>query len=329
MITSSDFVHLDFTDHLTQAGISYTIRNLVGAVAYQKSITYDRIRLGVAEIAVELAFRRHLSRNGIPHGSKRVRPFTKPDHQSVYIGGRKCEIISYLIQHRETIHSIGKDPTLLLQIPVQAPDDLIKTDHIADTDLLIFAFATSLVTTTRDELERAQKASQPTYCIHLLPKLWSHSPSWRSLGQMAVHNNSHEPVTLEMLGSGISHELLEEQLLLLPLQKVVLETEFYSLNLIHHVQCNGTNVEISSPTVEKSYQITRYDWENIWVYGMEIILAGYITFGDYKRIARPFKPWKRINLIGKSHSSSCALKIKELHALPHLFQSAKDWSVNY
>lgn len=326
MLTASDFVHLDFTNQLTQAGIAYTIRKLAGMVDYYDSITCDRIRLGVTKIAVELAFRRHLSINGIPHDSKTAQPFTKPDHQSVFIGGRKCEIISYLIQHRETIHAFRKDSNLLLQTPVQIPNDLFKSNHISNKDLLIFSFATGLVTTTQDELERARNASQPSYCIHLLPILWSQPPSWRSLGRLVVRANTTEPVTIEMAGLGKSREYINEQIYLHPHQKASPKTDFYSLNMIHNNQCDGASVEIYSPTVKKAYQIARNDWDNIWVYGMDIILAGFITLGEFNRLAGPCITKEQYSRIIKSPSSNVALKTKKLHSLIDLFQSASDWS---
>lgn len=329
VLTVSDLVHIDFTNQLTQAGIAYTIRKLVGEVNYSDSITCDQLRLSVTEIATELAFRRHLSINGIPHDSKTAQPFTKPNHQSLFIGGRKCEIISYLIQHRETIHTVRKDSNLLLQTSVQVPTDLFMSNHISNQDLLIFSFATGLVTTTQDELERAQKASQPTYCIHLLPKLWSHPSSWRSLGQLIVSANATEPVTVEMTGLGKSREYINEQLYLHPRQKASPKTEFYALNLIHNNRCEGAGIDIYSPTVQKAYQVARNNWDNIWVYGMDIILTGFITFGEFKRLAQPLKTSKQFSSIVKSPSRSVALKTKKLHSLIDLFQSASDWAARY
>ena len=202
VLTASDLIHINFTEQMTRAGIAYAIQTLVTRRDFKAFKNYDRLRSDIVDIAVQLAFRRHLTTHRIPHDSQLDRPFTRPDLQSVSIGGRKCEIISVLISNRDTIYDINRDNNQLLQAPVKIPAPLFETENLADKDLLIFAFATGLITATQHELHRAQSASQPTCFIHLPPRIWSHPSRWRSLGQMVITISTLRDATkVEIVGT--------------------------------------------------------------------------------------------------------------------------------
>lgn len=328
MLTASDLVHIEFTKQMTQAGIAYAIHTLITRRDFKASRNYDRLRSDIVDIAVELAFRRHLSSQGIPHDSHVDRPFTRPELQSLFIGGRKCEIINFFISKRDIIYDINRDNNQLLQAPVKIPAALLEMENFSDNDLLIFAFTTGLVTATQDELDRAQRASQPTYFIHLPPRIWSHPSRWRSLGQMVITNTGNVPLSLEVTGSDKSKVILKEQIHLAPLRKVASQAEFYSLNLLSITQEPGARITVYSPQIKKIYHIDGPKWVNIWVYGMEIILAGFITFGEIKRSARPLKSSAQTIRLANTTSTEVALPLIRLHPLADLFHSALNWTAN-
>ena len=76
MITSSDFIHLPCTRDLTEGGIAYAVRSLPYTYNRMGGSPYDRLRRIVAGVAVELAFRRHLTQTDIPFDVKGATPFT-------------------------------------------------------------------------------------------------------------------------------------------------------------------------------------------------------------------------------------------------------------
>jgi hypothetical protein len=326
VLTPSDFVYLDFTNELTQGGIAYACRSLVRTFHPYETAISKQIHQVVTEIAVELAFRRYLVTHRIPHVSQKTKPFTQPDRQNLYMGGRMCQIKSLLITHRDTISCIRKDRKFLLQTPVKVPINLFESDHLTDKDILIFAYATGLVTSTKIDLELAVSANQPSYCIQLLPKTWSQPTKWRSLGELVLSTTNSIPVTIEISGSSQTREFLTERLHLLPQEKTYPQSEFYSINLLHNTQIHGAKINIYSPTLNISYFSERKDWSNIWVYGMEIILVGFITLGEFKQLARPLTSGGQVIHSGKSSSRAVMLSAKKLRPLADLFRSAKDWS---
>jgi len=313
---------------MTRAGIAYAIQTLVTRRDFKAFKNYDRLRSDIVDIAVQLAFRRHLTTHRIPHDSQLDRPFTRPDLQSVSIGGRKCEIISVLISNRDTIYDINRDNNQLLQAPVKIPAPLLETENLADKDLLIFAFATGLITATQYELHRAQSASQPTYFVHLPARIWSHPSRRRSLGRVVISNEGNVPLSIEVAGSDKSQEILNEQMYLASLREITSQSEFYSLKLLSIPQGPCSKLKIYSPQINKFYDIDENDWRNIWVYGMDIILAGFITFGEIKHSARPLKSGAQTRHLANSHLTEAALSPKRLHPLADLFQSALIWSGN-
>lgn len=100
MITISDFLRIPYTPDLTEGGIAYAGRSLPHTYDRMGGSPFDRLRHIVAGVAVELAFRRHLTQQNIPFDIKGAAPFTDPDRYDVSLGGHRCDIKSFLISHR-------------------------------------------------------------------------------------------------------------------------------------------------------------------------------------------------------------------------------------
>ena len=70
-----------------------------------------------------LAFRRYLSEQNIPFDVKGATPFTEPDRYDVSLGGRRCDIKSFLITYREQISEMRRNPQIVLKAPALVPSD--------------------------------------------------------------------------------------------------------------------------------------------------------------------------------------------------------------
>src|SRR5687768_11289162 len=140
MISSCDLLHLPYTRDLTEGGIAYAVRSLAYTYNRMGGSLYDRLRRIVAGVTVELAFRRHLTEQNIPYNVMGATPFTDPDKYDVSLGGRRCDIKSFLITYREQISQIQNNPNILLQAPALVPSDQHAGDCHSDYDLYLFAF---------------------------------------------------------------------------------------------------------------------------------------------------------------------------------------------
>src|SRR5512135_3088798 len=103
MLSPSDLIHLPYTPDLTEGGIIYACRSLAGISERVGDFPLERMRSSVAEVTVELAFRRHLEEQSVPFHVLGMAPFTQPEHYDIVLGGHRCIVKSILISQRDKI----------------------------------------------------------------------------------------------------------------------------------------------------------------------------------------------------------------------------------
>jgi hypothetical protein len=84
--------------------------------------------------------------------------------------------------------------------------------------------------------------------------------------------------------------MIVEEVKLPALQRVHSQVDFYSLVYAHLSEIPAGRLGLYSPGLDKTMIIKPYEWGNIWVYGMNIILAGWITRGEFLRCASAYQP---------------------------------------
>ena len=161
MITPSDLITLPYTPDLTRAGIAYACRSLAYTYDRMGGTPYARLRRIVGGVAVELAFRRLLNKESVPHDVLGATHFTKPDRYDMSLGERRCDLKSFIITQKTRIRQLRRHPERLLDAQALVPVDQLASDHLSGKDLYIFSFLTALVTRGRGDLERALEAKQP------------------------------------------------------------------------------------------------------------------------------------------------------------------------
>src|SRR5512134_1019457 len=163
---------------LTEAGIAYAVRSLAYTYNRMGGSAYERLRRIVAGVAVELAFRRYLAEHDIPFDIRGATPFTEPDRYDVSLGGRRCDIKSFLITYRDQISEMKQNPQVVLKAPALVPSDQHAAEGRSDYDIYLFAFLPALVAASQDDLQKVLAAGQPYYLIHTLPEDWARPPVW-------------------------------------------------------------------------------------------------------------------------------------------------------
>jgi hypothetical protein len=325
MLTTSDFLHLSFTPDLTQGGIAYAIRSLPYTYDRMGGSPFDRLRRIVAGVAVELAFRRHLSQGDIPYDVKGATPFTDPDRYDVSLGGHRCDVKSFLISHREQINSLRTHPELLLKAPALVPLDQYAADGHRDDDLYLFAFMTCLLAASQEDLRKALEAGQPAYMVHTMPKEWTRPKNWQPLGPLALKSESDETLSLEIGGQAEGRDYLTRTVVLPPRMRVKLDEPFFALSSVHAHSLPAARVGIHSPAMGEPYIIDPYGWGNIWVYGLEIILTGYIQREEFRRKSSLIQPGSRVFQYSKTRTKNLAVPVADLKPLGRLFEQVKAW----
>ena len=322
MITASDLLRIPYTPDLTEGGIAYAGHSLPRMYDRMGS-SFDRLRRIVASVVVELAFRRYLAQRNIPFDIKGATPFTDPDRYDVSLGGHRCDIKSFLISHRTQITALRADLGLILQAPALVPLDQYSADGHSENDLYLFAFLTGLVAASPDDLQKAMDASQPIYLIHTMPKAWTRPHTWIPLGPLVLKSESDETLRLEIGGQDSDRNFMTRKIELPPRTRVEANGDFYSLAYIHVESKPKARLGIYSPARRETYLIESITWSNIWVYGMDIYLTGWITREEFRRRAILIHEGSRVFQYDQTRTKNLAVSVSDLKPMSELFERVR------
>ncbi|HEY3476029.1 MAG TPA: hypothetical protein VGK56_15560 [Anaerolineales bacterium] len=327
MIHRSDLLHLPYTRDLTEGGIAYALHSLPYTYNRMGGSPYDRLRRIVSGVAVELAFRRHLSEWNIPFDIKGATPFTEPDRYDVALGGRRCDLKSFLITHRRQIAEIKRSPQALLCAPALVPSDQHAGSEHSPHDLYLFAFLPALSAASQHELQKVIAAGQPHYLVHIMPDGWKRPAKWNPLGKLVLKSEAQEAQTLEIGGQDEGRALRSCTVQLPPRTRVEIERGFFSLSYIHTKSMPKARIGIHSPVRRETYTIGVSDWGNIWVYGLGIVLAGYMTREEFSRRANPIQAGSRVFQYDQTQVKNLGVPVSDLRPFSELFERVKAWSL--
>jgi hypothetical protein len=328
MLTASDLLHLPYTPDLTEGGIAYAVRSLPYTFDRMGGSPYDRLRRIVAGVAVELAFRRYLGEQGVPFDVQGATPFTDPDRYDVSLGGHRCDLKSFLITHRRQISDMRRDPATVLDAPALVPLDQHLAEGRSDDDLYLFAFLSGVIAAARDDLQKALRAGQACCLVHVLPGSWGRPHTWAPLGPLVLKSESDAPLSVELAGQDDSRDFLSRSLTLQPHTRTVVDAPFHALSSVRADRLPGRRLGLHSPVRDETLLIAPHEWGNIWVYGMQILMAGYMQRGEFRRRARPIPPGSRVFQYDRTRARNLAVPVAQLKPLGELFESVRRWKAD-
>jgi hypothetical protein len=334
MIEVSDLLHLPYTPDLTEGGIAYACRSLATTSERMGSSPLDSLRRIVGGVAAELAFRRTLSEQGIPFGVLGATPFTHPEQYNVSLGGHRCDLKSTLITRRPQIAQIRQNLALVLQAPALIPLDQFAAEGHKPDDLYLFAFLLGVVAAAREDVDRALAAGQPIYLIHPLSDEWAHPADWLPLEKLALKSECETPISVEIGGQNgepragtgtTSREFVTATLELPSKKRVPVEQSFHSLAYLHVARRPEARIGLHSPVRGEAYIVPTHAWGNIWVYGMDILLTGWLTHEEYRRKAKVLNTGMRTLQYDRTPVKSLFVPLGELNPLRPLLAHVKEW----
>ncbi len=328
MSTPADLITLPYTSDLNLAGLAYACRSLPYTYDRMGGTPDDHLRNIIGEKSAELAFRRHLIEQRIPYDNLGNTPFTDRDHYDIAMGGRRCDLNSYLVLNKERIQQLRHRPDLWMQAMALVPEDHAASTNLTDNDLFIFAIILGLTATNPKNTQRALESGQPIYLISVLPVEWVRPLIWGSLGSLVLKSEAAPPLTIEVGGQGQDHRFLSEQVLLHPLQRILTRYDYHSLIYLHSDQIPQGRIGISSSRLGKTILIEPKDWKNIWVYGIQIVFTGYCTWREFHQHARRLPAGSQVIPYIRMRVPTLVLPVAELHPLSELYQNVKDWKIS-
>jgi hypothetical protein len=326
MITSSDFLHLPFTRDLTESGITYACHSLACSSDRMGRSPENRLRRIAGGMAGELALRHALSEQSIPFHVVGAAPFTHPDRYDVSLGGHRCTLKSTIITRRSLITQLRNDPALVLQAPALIPLDQFSAEEHKPDDIYIFAFVLGVVAAAREDVDKALAAGQPACLIHPLPEAWRHPADWLPLEMLALKSECEAATSIEIGGQNAGREFVTARLELPPKKRVPVEQIFHSLSYVRVACRPGARIGLHSPTQGKAYIIPAHAWGNIWFYGMDIMLTGWLTHEEYQRKAKVLNAGMRTLQYDSTRIKNLLVPMVELNPLLPLFNRVRVWA---
>jgi hypothetical protein len=319
MLNANNLLHLKFTPDLTEGGVAYALRSL--SYIYERAGTslYGRLRRTVANVAVELAFRRYLATQNIEFEVKASRPFTDSERYDVFLDKYRCQLKSFFISNRNQISEIKNNSAILLNAPALVPSDHHASDGHSYNDLYVFAFATGLIAASQADLQKAIAKEQKHHLVHVLPDAWRKPTNWNPLGTLTLKSESEEEVMVEVNGQDESRRMKRKMLSLAPKTKVTCDEAFYSITALHVRRVPDARVGIRCEAVRDSHIISPFDWSNIWVYGMDIFLCGFLSYEEFSQQAKTLLPNSKTFQYEQTRVKNLFVPISNLKPIEKLF----------
>ena len=325
MLTPADLIRIPYTPDLSIRGIAYASRSLRHTYNRMGGSSVKRMQRIVSGIAVEFALRDYLNAQQIPFDVKGATPFTDPDKYDVSLGGHRCDLKSFMISRRSQIKGLARDLGLLMGASALIPSDQFAAEGRHESDIYLFAFLTGLTASSQKDMTKAIDVGQPLHLIHTMPKDWAKPAHWRSLGKIALKSDCEETLIVELGGQDAERGFISKKIKLTPHQRLETEASFHTLAYVHVNKMPHARIGIYSPKRDETYLITSHDWGNVWVYGMNVILAGYLTRAEFRQKARELPAGSRVFQYSKTRTKNLAVPIAELRPLGRFFEQVKGW----
>ncbi len=323
MIKVEDILRLTYTPDLTSGGIAGACRSLSHSYTGIGQAAYGRLRHTVAQVAVELAFRRHLVDRGIRFGVRGPAAFTDPDHFNVVLRGRRLDIQTFLITHRQQVLAIQEDPAVLLKAPALVPLDQYAAGGQSTEDVYVFAFLPGMIAESTASGRRSMPAEGPVHLVHLMPGSWAHPRVWMPLGPLVLKSENDGMLEIEIGGQNRNREPLCCPVALPARTRLDLEADFHSVTYLHSGTAPGRRLGIRSPTRRETRVIEATEWHDIWIHGAAIFLAGWITRDQLRQRAKLIHEGTRVFQYSRTRKENLAMPISDLKPIDQLFELAR------
>jgi hypothetical protein len=325
MLKASDLIQLPYTPDLSEGGSAYACRWLASTYGRLGDAPAERLRRCAAQAAVELAFRRHLTGQDVPFEVREGTPFSQPEHYSLTLGGHRCNIISYLITRPSQVAQSRQNPASLLQAPALIPLEQFSAEGQKPDDLFLFAFLAGELATSQEHIQSACAAGQSVHLVHLMPEAWRRPARWLRLERLALKSECAELMPMELGGLDFRREFLTAACKLPALTRQPVTQEFYSLAYVHAGRLPEARLGLHSPVRGEAYIIQSHQWENLWIQGEQILLAGWLTHEGFRSKATVLNAGMPTFQFTHTHTKNLLVPTGALNPVGGLLEKVREW----
>jgi hypothetical protein len=219
-----------------------------------------------------------------------------------------------------------RNPQIVLNAPALVPSDQNAAEGHTDKDIYLFAFLSGLVAASQEDIQKAIYKNQPYHLVHVMPDGWLRPSDWKPLGKLVLKSESAKSQIVEVNGQDGGREMRSLEVELPPRTRIQLDEEFFSVTYIQSKSLPGARIGIHSPVRKETHLISALDWGNIWIYGMDILLAGWLTRAEFNRRANPIQEGARVFQYDKTRTKNLAVPVHDLKPISDLLERAKEWN---
>ncbi|MDD5467726.1 MAG: hypothetical protein PHS96_07950 [Anaerolineales bacterium] len=315
MIAASDLICIPYSSELTRAGLHVACQRLPDMQRRPGESAHAWLRQAVMQASAEVILRRHLHRHGVMFQVLPRNPFSRPAEYEVVIAGRRCALLVETITRREEIIQAQTEASRLLGRELTFASERFALEQRCDADLYLFAIVTARIMLRRAD---APRAGQTAFWIYAFPERWRRPQRRASLGALAFTTRMTHPPELVLGGLGSERSFQNESLSLRTQAPIVPRQEYFALTYLHAARPPAQEIEISSSRFSRPLVVAPAQWGNIWIYGRQVILLGYLSRREIRLSLLSSRP--RLAPFSGNNTDTLSIPVHKLHPLLDLFQ---------
>ena len=129
---------------------------------------------------------------------------------------------------------------------------------------------------------------------------------------------------MEIGGQDAGREMRSLEVEIPPKTRIEIQDPFFSIAYIHGKKLSKARIGIHSPARNETYIIGESDWGNIWVYGIDILLTGYLRREEFNRRASFLPEGTRTFQYDRTRTKNLAVNNCDLKPVLELLEHAKE-----
>lgn len=319
-LTTADLVTLAYSDQYSLAGVQQACESLLHGTRLADDVEPARLRSAVAAVAFEMALRRWLDEAQVSYQLPAHALGAPGALRQLALGGRKCELRPSMLTHAGGVQSVQADAGWLLGTSALVTPAELSAERLAEEDIFMFGCVTGSVAHSLRETQRAAAHAQPLCLVHIPPRPWLGLGSWRSLGQLVLKSAAKQPLQVELGGLDRAHQKLHCTLLLQPMQRTEVPADFYCLRYVCAADLPDGVLGVHSPALRQTPLITPRQWHNIWFYGLQVHLCGWLNKRDFRSRSVRLAAGTRVRQYVRTEQVLQALEMARLRPLARLLE---------
>jgi hypothetical protein len=100
--------------------------------------------------------------------------------------------------------------------------------------------------------------------------------------------------------------------------------EFYSLLYVQCPRLPAGRIGVRSPVLNDTHLIApATGWENIWVYGQEVFVVGWLMKGEFRALSQKLPKGSKVKQYPSTQTANRSVQVNQLRSIYELTEAVK------